>query len=142
MSFALPSIGLVAAAGAMTQDVDLAFERWLALVAVLWFATAAFAALGVLVGVAITSQEGAQSAAGLTLIVLWVLGGMVTTPSDLPGMLETLAHAMPTNGAAELGWATARGDTVPIWAVAVLVSWTLAAGALAALTWRRLGGSR
>lgn len=142
MTYALPSIALVAVVASLTQDVSLGLGRWVELVAMLWIATGAFAALGVLIGLSIANPEASTSAASAVLIVLWVLGGMITTPSDLPGALETLAHAMPTNGAAELGWAAARGDGIPLAAATALVGWTVAFGALAALAWRRLGGAR
>jgi ABC-2 type transport system permease protein len=142
MAYALPAIALVALAAAAVQGVDLELDRLVALVLLLWLATAPFAALGVLIGVTIANAESAQSAASAAMVVLWVLGGMVTSPSDLPGMLHTIAHAMPTSAAAELGWAAARGDAIPDAAIAVVACWTAALASLAALAWRRLGGAR
>jgi ABC-2 type transport system permease protein len=142
VAYALPAIVLVALAAAVTQGVELNFGRWVALILLLWIATAPFAALGVLIGLTIRNAEPAQSAASAAMIVLWVLGGMFTSPSDLPGVLESLAHAMPTNGGAELGWAAARGDAIPVSAIAVVIAWSAVLGALAALAWRRLGGAR
>lgn len=139
MAFALPAIGLVAVAAAASQGVDLGLDRWVELTLLLWFATTPFAALGVLIGLTIRDAEPAQSAASAAMVVLWVLGGMVTSPSDLPGALETIAHALPSNAAAELGWAAARGDAIPLSATAVIVAWTGALAALAVLAWRRLG---
>ena len=141
MAFALPSIVLVMLAAAATQGVNLGLERWVELTLLLWLATAPFAALGVLIGLTIADPEGAQSAASASMVVLWVLGGMLTSPSDLPGALETLAHPLPSNAAAEPGWAAARGDAIPALAIAVLVAWTAGLGALAALAWRRLSGA-
>jgi ABC-2 type transport system permease protein len=142
MAYALPAIVLVAIAAAVTQGVELPLDRWVALTLLLWVATAPFAALGVLIGLTIPNAEPAQSAASAAMILLWVLGGMLTTPADLPGLLEGLAHAMPTNGAAELGWAAARGDTIPVAPIAVVVAWPAALAALATLAWRRLRGTR
>jgi ABC-2 type transport system permease protein len=142
MAYALPAIVLVALAASATQGVELAPGRWVALALLLWLATAPFAALGVLIGLTIPGAEPAQSAASAAMIVLWVLGGMLTGPSDLPGVLESVAQAMPTNGAAELGWAAARGDAIPASAIAVVIAWSVGLGALAALAWRRLGGAR
>lgn len=142
MAYALPAIALVAVAAATTQGVELGLGRWVALILLLWAATAPFAALGVLIGLLIPNVEPAQSAASAALIVLWALGGMFTSPSDLPGALHPIAHAMPTNAAAELGWAAARGDAIPGAASAVVVCWTLSLGMLGALAWRRLGGAR
>jgi ABC-2 type transport system permease protein len=142
MAYALPAIILVALAAAATQGVELALGRWVALTLLLWLATAPFAALGVLIGLTIRNAEPAQSAASAAMIVLWVLGGMLTGPSDLPGVLESLAHAMPTNAASELGWAAARGDAIPMSAIAVAIAWSAALAALAAVAWRRLEGPR
>jgi ABC-2 type transport system permease protein len=142
MAFALPAIGLVAVAAAASQGVELGLDRWVELALLLWVATTPFAALGVLIGLTIRNAEPAQSAASAAMVVLWVLGGMVTEPSDLAGPLETVARLLPTNAAAELGWAAARGDAIPGSAVAVVIAWTAALGALGALAWRRLGGAR
>jgi ABC-2 type transport system permease protein len=141
-AYALPAIVLVALAAATTQGVELDFGRWMTLILLLWIATAPFAALGALIGLTIRKAEPAQSAASAAMIVLWVLGGMLTTPSDLPALLESLAHALPTDGGAELGWAAARGDAIPVSAVAVVIAWSAVLGALAALAWRRLGDAR
>ena len=142
MAYALPAIALVGVAAAATQGVGLGLDRWAALTLLLWIATAPFATLGVLIGLTIRNAEPAQSAASAAMIVLWVLGGMLTSPSDLPAALESLAHTLPTNAAAELGWAAARGDAMPASAIAVVTAWTAALGALGALAWRRLGGAR
>ena len=142
MSYGLPAIALVGVAAAVMQGVELGLDRWVELTLLLWVATAPFAALGVLIGLTIRNAEPAQSAASAAMIVLWVLGGMLTSPSDLPGALGALAHTLPTNGAAELGWAAARGDAMRASAIVVVVAWTAALGVLAALAWRRLGGTR
>lgn len=142
MAFALPAIALVAVAAAATQGVELALDRWIELALLLWLATAPFAALGVLIGLTVPGAEPAQSAASAAFIVLWVLGGLITSPSELPATLEAIAYATPTNAAAELGWAAARGDAIPGSAITVVVAWTAALGALGALAWRRLGGTR
>src|SRR5918994_6056559 len=133
MAYALPAIVLVALAAAATQGVELGFGRWVALILLLWIATAPFAALGVLIGLTIRNAEPAQSAASAAMIVLWVLGGMLTSPSDLPGALEVIAHTLPTNAAAELGWAAARGDATPASAITVVIAWTAALGTFGAL---------
>src|ERR671919_3231462 len=139
IAYALPAIALVAVASAATRGVELGLDRWVELTLLLWVATAPFAALGVLIGLTIRDAEPAQSAASAAMIVLWVLGGMLTSPSELPGALEAIAHTLPTNAAAELGWAAARGDAIPASAIAVVVAWSAALAALGALAWRRLG---
>jgi hypothetical protein len=98
MAYALPAIGLVAVAAAVTQGVELGLGRWVELTLLLWLATAPFAALGVLIGMTVANAEPAQSAASAAMIVLWVLGGMLTSPSDLPGALEDRPHAAYERG--------------------------------------------
>ena len=142
MAFALPSVALVLVAAALTQSVRFSAGTWLELGLVLWVAAAPFAAIGVVIGLAISDPEAAQGAASAAIIVLWVLGGMLTEPSDLPQALETLAHGLPTTGAAELGWAAVRGHGLPLVAVAALSAWTAGAAALGTLAWRRLGERR
>lgn len=142
MTFAFPSVALVLVAAAVTQGVGLGVEQWAVTVALLWAAAAPFAALGVLIGLAISDPEAAQSATSVSIVLLWVLGGMVTEPSDLPAALETLAHILPTNGAAELGWAAARGEALPLSATAALAGWTAGPAAIGMLVWRRLGAPR
>ncbi|MQA76068.1 MAG: hypothetical protein GEU88_17330 [Solirubrobacterales bacterium] len=139
LAFALPAIALVMLAAAISEGVTLGFGRWIELTLLLWVATAPFAALGVLIGLLTPSPVVAQSAAAGAIAVLWVLGGMVTEPSDLPGALETTAGLLPTNAAAELGWAAARAEAVPGSALAVVAGWTAGLGTLGALAWRKLG---
>jgi ABC-2 type transport system permease protein len=142
MAYALPAIALVGIAAAATQGVELGLGPWASLTVLLWVATAPFAALGVLIGLTLRGAEPAQSAASAAMLVLWGLGGMFTSPSDLPGALQAIAQLMPTNAAAELGWAAARGDAIPASAIGVVLAWTAALGALGGLAWRRLGGAR
>jgi ABC-2 type transport system permease protein len=142
LAFALPSIVLVALAAALTQDVRLGVDRWLELTVVIWLAASVFTALGVLIGLAIANPEAAQSATSAALIVMWLFGGLVTSPSDLPAVLETLADGMPPNAAGELGWAAARGDALPLSAAVVLAVWTAALSLLAALAWQWRASAR
>jgi ABC-2 type transport system permease protein len=142
VAYALPAIALVGVAAVATRGVELGLDRWVELTLLLWIASAPFAALGVLIGLTIRNTEPAQSAASAAMIVLWVLGGMLTSPSDLPGALEAIAHTLPTNAAAELGWAAARGEAIPVSGITVVVAWTAALSALSAFAWRRLGGAR
>jgi ABC-2 type transport system permease protein len=142
MTFALPSVTLVALTGAFVLGVDLPLGRWIALVLLLWLTAPAFAALGVLIGISLRNPETAQSATSLSLILLHVLGGLYTTPGDLPGALEALARALPSNVAAELGFAAARGEAPALSALVVIIAWAGALTAAAALAWHRLSAVR
>jgi ABC-2 type transport system permease protein len=137
MSFALPAIALVAAASSLTDHVALGWARWAQLVGLMWLATTPIAALGALLGLTFAA-EAAQGATNLAFLVLWLLGGIFTPPDRLPDALATVARALPSYGVIQVGQSAASGDLIPGSAVAVLAAWTLAAGALAALAWRRV----
>jgi ABC-2 type transport system permease protein len=137
MSFALPSIALVAAAGGLTDHVALDWTRWIGLVALMWLATAPITALGALLGLSFGAQA-AQGATNLTFLVLWLLGGIFTSPNSLPEGLATIARSLPSYGVIQVGQSAASGTLIPGSAVAVLAAWTVGAGAVAALAWRRV----
>jgi ABC-2 type transport system permease protein len=137
MSFALPAIALAAAAGAAIDDVDLSAAQWIGVVGLMWIATTPITALGALIGLGL-SAEGAHGATMLAFIVLWLLGGIFTSPSNLPGVLEAVAANLPSYSVLQVGESVAGGAAIPASAVAVLTGWTLGAGALAALAWRRV----
>jgi ABC-2 type transport system permease protein len=136
MSFALPAIALVAAAGGLIDHVTLAWTHWVELVALMWLATAPITALGALLGLSFAAQA-AQGATNLAFLVLWLLGGIFTSPNSLPDTLASLARHLPSFGVIQVGQSAASGGPVPPSAIAVLTAWTVAAGALAALAWRR-----
>ena len=137
MSFALPAIALVAAAAAIVDDVALGWTQWLGVVGGMWLATAPLTALGAVIGLAL-SADAAQGATTLAFIVLWLLGGIFTPVSNLPDALATISRALPSYGVVQVGWSAAGGQALAVSAVVVLAAWTVSAGALAALAWRRV----
>jgi ABC-2 type transport system permease protein len=137
MSFALPSIALVAAAAGLTDDVALGIGQWIGVVGLMWLATTPITAVGTLIGLTF-GGEAAHGATTLAFVVLWLLGGIFTPPSNLPDTLAAIAETLPSYGVVQVGWSAAAGDTLPAAAAAVLAAWTVGAGALAALAWRRV----
>jgi ABC-2 type transport system permease protein len=137
MSFALPAIALIAAVGGLTSHVTLDWTRWIELIVGMWLATAPITALGALLGLSFAAQA-AQGATNLAFLVLWLLGGIFTSPDSLPDTLAAVARTLPSYGAIQVGQAAASGELVPASAVALLAAWTAGAGALAALAWRRV----
>ncbi|HZD00072.1 MAG TPA: ABC transporter permease [Actinomycetes bacterium] len=137
MSFALPAIALVAAAGGLTDHVALGWSRWIGLVGLMWLATVPITALGALLGLVFAAQA-AQGATNLAFLVLWLLGGIFTSPASLPEGLASVARSLPSYGVVQVGQSAASGDVVPASAMAVLAAWTVGVGALAALAWRRV----
>jgi ABC-2 type transport system permease protein len=140
MSFALPAIALVAAAGAMVGDnegIALGGAQWLRLVGLMWLATTPITALGALIGLTF-GGEAAHGATTLAFVVLWLGGGIFTSPDNLPDVLAAVAKVLPSYGVVQVGESVAGGHSLPASALAVLAAWTVGAGALAALAWRRV----
>ena len=137
MSFALPAVALVAAVGGVTEHIGLDWARWVELVGLMWIATTPITVLGALLGLAFAA-EAAQGATNLAFIVLWLAGGIFTPLSNMPDGLAAFARTLPSYGVVQVGWSAAAGDQPPAASVALLLAWTLGAGALAALAWRRV----
>jgi ABC-2 type transport system permease protein len=140
MSFALPAIALVAAAGGMVGDnegIALGWAQWIKLVGLMWLATTPITAVGALIGLTF-GGEAAHGATTLAFVVLWLGGGIFTSPDNLPDTLAAIARALPSYGVVQVGESVAEGLSLPASALAVLATWTVGAGALAALAWRRV----
>jgi len=140
MSFALPSIALVTAAAGMFGDsegIALGWAQWIQLVGLMWLATTPITALGALIGLTF-GGEAAQAATTLAFVVLWLAGGIFTPPSQMPDVLATISRALPSWGVVQVGQSVAAGHSLSTSALVVLAAWTVGAGALAALAWRRV----
>jgi ABC-2 type transport system permease protein len=140
MSFALPSIALVAAAAGLVGDnqgTALGWAQWLQLVGLMWLATTPITAVGALIGLTF-GGEAAQGATTLAFVVLWLAGGIFTPPSQMPDALAAVARTLPSWGVVQVGESVAGGRSLPASALVVLAAWTAGAGALAALAWRRV----
>jgi ABC-2 type transport system permease protein len=140
MSFALPSIGLVAAAAGMFGDSEglaLGWAGWIQLVGLMWIATTPITALGALIGLTF-GGEAAHGATTLAFVVLWLAGGIFTPPNQMPDALAAVARTLPSYGVVQVGESVTGGLSLPAAAVAVLAAWTVGAGGIAALAWRRV----
>ncbi|MDQ2791233.1 MAG: multidrug ABC transporter permease [Pseudonocardiales bacterium] len=124
-------LGSVAAAlGWHPQPAGLAPAGLLILVG-----TAAFGALGVLLGGALRA-EVVLAVANMVWLLLVVAGGIVLSVQALPGPLATIAAVLPSGALAEgLHTALMQGAT-PWGALGVLLAWAAAAALLAARTLR------
>jgi ABC-2 type transport system permease protein len=97
--------------------------------------TAAFGALGVLLGGALRA-EVVLAVANLVWLLLVVAGGIVLSVHTLPGALSAIAAALPSGALAE-GLRTALVAGVTPWAaLGVLLAWAAGAAILAARTLR------
>ena len=140
MSFALPAIALVAAVAGLVGDNEgtaLGWGQWLRLVGLMWLATTPITAIGTLIGLTF-GGEAAHGTTTLAFVVLWLLGGIFTPPSQMPDALGAIAETLPSYGVVQVGQSVAGGFSPAASAVVVLITWTVGAGALAALAWRRV----
>jgi ABC-2 type transport system permease protein len=140
MSFALPSIALVVTAAGLFGDGEglaLGWAQWIQLVGLMWLATMPITAVGALIGLAF-GGEAAHGATTLAFVVLWLAGGIFTPPSQLPDVLAAISRALPSWGVVQVGESVAAGRSLSASALVVLAAWTVGAGALAALAWRRV----
>jgi ABC-2 type transport system permease protein len=140
MSFALPSIALVAGAAGLVGDGEglaLGSTQWIQLVGLMWLATTPITAVGALIGLTF-GGEAAQGATTLAFVVLWLAGGIFTPPSQMPDALAAISRALPSWGVVQVGESVAAGRSLSASALVVLAAWTVGAGALAALAWRRV----
>jgi ABC-2 type transport system permease protein len=139
MAWVLPSIALVAVMGILLTEIEFDARGWIELIGLMWIGSAPFAALGVLIGLAIRDAGAAHTATNFAFIVLWLLGGIFTPAADMPDVLAAISRKLPSSGILEIGDSVARGVGVPASAPVLLAAWTAASGVLAALAWRRLG---
>lgn len=69
-------------------------------------------------------------------------GGLMSSPDQAPGFIETVAPYLPTRGAVELMWAAVGDYPLQATSLVMLAVWTLAAAAVAAWAYRRDEGRR
>lgn len=98
-------------------------------------ATAAFAGLGMLMAGRLRGEAVLAAANGLYLVLL-LMGGMVVPVSELPGVLRTVAEALPAAALSDLLRGALGPGPTPATAWAVLAAWAVAAPAAAAATFR------
>jgi ABC-2 type transport system permease protein len=127
----LVSLGAVAAAlGWHPQQAGLAPAALLILAG-----TAAFGALGVLLGGALRA-EVVLAVANMVWLLLVVAGGIVLSVHALPSLLSVFAGAVPSGALAEGLHAALAEGTTPWGALGVLLAWAAGAGLLATRTLR------
>lgn len=106
-------------------------------VALVLLGTAAFGALGMLLGGTIRADV-VLAVANIVWFVLLFAGGVLVPAASLPGPLAAIVTALPSGALAEALRATLLGAAPSPVHVLVLVAWALVAGLLAARTvrWR------
>ena len=133
-----PAIVFVCLAAVIDPGVRLGSAQWAALIALLWLGVTPFALLGTAIGYLCTAQS--SSLANMTVVLAGVLlGGFWFPVSLLPETLRQVAHALPFNRYADLGWRVVAGQAPTTADATVLLAWCAAFAALAVLGYRRAG---
>jgi ABC-2 type transport system permease protein len=138
---AIPSVVSVGIAGYFEHHVSMPPGRWVALVLLMWVGTLPFALLGLAVGYA-APPTLAQPVSFISFFSLSVLGGLLVPVAAFPHGLQRLAHLLPSNRYAELGWKAAAGALPTASGLALLIGWTALFGVFAALAYRRSAATR
>jgi ABC-2 type transport system permease protein len=118
----LPAICLTFAVAFAVKGVSLPVWEWPAMLGVLVAGAIPFAALGIVIG----GLSDGDTATGVTMIAyltLAALGGLWMPAKVLPAGMRAVAHSLPSNRLAELGWTIAAGHTPPLAAIGVLAAW-------------------
>jgi ABC-2 type transport system permease protein len=132
----LPSLLVVALVGRFVNGIQLGLGTWVGLVAVLWAGSAAFVALGVLVGLAL-DEKAAGGAIGILGVVLAALGGLWWPVPMLPEVVRGLAYSLPSYWYAELGRGVVTDGLPSAAAVLAVAAYTAGFGVLSVLVARR-----
>ncbi|HEX6539226.1 MAG TPA: ABC transporter permease [Candidatus Dormibacteraeota bacterium] len=137
ISLSVPAVMVTFATAALVKGVSLDAWQWAAMAGVLVTGCIPFAVIGLIAG----SVSDGDSSQGLTMVVyllLASLGGLWMPVALLPGPMQTVAHVLPSNHLAQLGWSIARGQVPAAGDVLVLFAWFAGAAAIAWLASRQL----
>jgi ABC-2 type transport system permease protein len=121
---------------ATTTVVGLALGAGAALVAAV-----PFTLMGLAIGYGMP-MKAALAVSQILFFPLAFLGGLMSSPTEAPAFVQTVAPYLPTRGAAELMWAAVTDHSPDPKALLMLGIWTVALAALASLAYRRDQGRR
>ena len=133
MLVTVPAIAIVFIVGG-SMGVHLSAAKWITAFLVLWVGALAFTALGIAIGYGVP-QDSVQMVNILVYVGGSFLGGQFFPLGG--GVLEHIGKALPTYWVRELATDAITGAHLPGNGIAVLLAWTVGAGALAARLYRR-----
>jgi ABC-2 type transport system permease protein len=135
LAVALPALVLVCVTAVTVKGVRLDLWQWCALIPAMWLGSLPFALMGVALGFAV-GPEGAFPLSYALYMAGSALGGLWVPPAQLSAGLRTVAHALPTNRLADVGWQIAGGHAPTVADVVILAAWSVGFAGLAVLAYR------
>lgn len=133
------AVGLVIVTAKAMTDVQLGAAAWARLGLVCLISAVTATVMGIALGM-FASARAAVPLANLIFLPLAYLGGLWVPPMLMPKAIEAISRWTPTRAMGELSWAAINGTSWEPRYMALLLAWTLAAAALAALVGRRRRG--
>jgi ABC-2 type transport system permease protein len=104
-------------------------------------ASVPFALMGLAIGYSLP-MKAALAVSQILFFPMAFLGGLLSSPTEAPAFVRTVAPYLPTRGAAELMWTAVTDHSPDPKALVMLGAWTVVLAALAALTFRLDQGRR
>lgn len=136
LALVLPVVVLIALAARFVEHVDLSAAQWAGVIFSLWLGSLPFIAFGVMIGSAV-GPEASQPLSMLGMFGMCILGGLWTPLQQLPGFLQHVGPALPSNRIAEVGWQIVGGNVPTSGDVGVLAAWLAGLTAIALMLFRR-----
>lgn len=129
------------AIAAVLTEATLPWSRVVPSALALLAASLPFLGLGMAIGYSLTAKA-AIAVAQLLLLPLAFAGGLFLPPFLFPDWLDALSQWTPSRAGRDLVVGATTGEDVGLLSVVVLVTWTLVAGVLAVVAYRRDEGRR
>ncbi|MFX4294649.1 ABC transporter permease [Streptomyces bohaiensis] len=126
---------------ALFTPATLSFGAFVLAIGTVLLVSLPFTMMGLAIGYSM-STKAALAIVQLIFLPLAFGGGLMSTPGDEPGFIQTIAPYVPTRGAVELMWAVVGDHQVNPTSVVSLAVWTVLFGSLAVLAYRRDEGRR
>jgi len=133
MVVVLPVIALVEVVGAGFGGVSLNAGSWVGLTVLLWVTSLGYVVLGVFVGFMVTTEAAFPVVMAL-MFILGYFGGLFVPVDRMPGVLQFIAHIMPSYHQTALAVAAIDGRTLALSNWLVLAGYVVVLGL--AIVWK------
>jgi ABC-2 type transport system permease protein len=141
MAMTLVSLVPVVLIGALFTEATVSMAGFLLGLGTVFVGALPFTLMGLAIGYALP-LKAALVVCQVIFFPLAFGGGLMSSPDQAPGFIQTIAPYLPTRGAVELMWAAVGDYPLHPKSLIMLAVWTVAAGAVAVWAYRRDEGRR